>query len=249
MIDSHVHAGDWKYFRTTPRFPRSAAETIEGLRKRGFSGAVIMPSECNSNEQLLREIRPLRSPAMKLFFLPWIRPEQRADLDFLFERRGEISGIKIHPSLDRTPLTDASYRDALSAAEDLRLPVLVHCGRWVEVAGFEKVIQVAEERPGLVLIMAHMGGDGYELKLQAAEKVRNSGLGNIFMDISGTHEGWLFETCVATLGADRFLMGSDWPIREPLLYPALVRSSGLTEKEQESIMASNALRLFGGRES
>lgn len=203
-----------------------------------------MPSECNTNEGLLAEILSLDSGTIDLFFLPWIHPGSSEDLKFMVERRCEISGIKIHPSLDRTPLTDGSYRDALSAAEDLQLPIIVHCGQWVEVAGFDKVLQVAEKSPRLTLIMAHMGGDGYDLKLEAARKVKDSGFANIYMDTAGTHEGWLFEECVAILGADRFLMGSDWPIREPLLYPALVRNSRLSEREKRLVMGLNASRLF-----
>ncbi|MBN1103513.1 MAG: amidohydrolase family protein [Deltaproteobacteria bacterium] len=245
MIDAHVHVGDWKYFRTNARFPLSAAETLEGLRRRGFSGTVLMPSECKGNEELLAEIRNSDFTAdFRIFLFPWVHPGNREDTHFLKVHRREVSGIKIHPSLDRTPLTDPGYHRALSLAEDLQLPVLVHCGQWRETAGYEKVLHIAEKRPGIVLIMAHMGGDGYELKRQAARKVKDSGLTNIYMDTAGTHENWILEECVAALGAHRFLMGSDWPIREPLLYPVLVRNSRLSEEEKERILGINAWTLL-----
>lgn len=244
-IDSHVHVGDWNYFQTNQYYPRSARETVMGLVNRNYAGAVLMPSECKPNQELLNEIREI-APLfpIRLYFFPWIRPADDSGLHFVTSHKNEISGIKIHPSLDRTPVTDMGYGPALDMAEASGFPVIVHCGRWQEVAGFERVIEIAEQRPNLILIMAHMGGDSYELKLRATQSIKAADLRNIYLDTAGTHESWLFEACIKLLGADRFLMGSDWPIREPLLYSTLVENCSLSLPEKQNIQGNNILRLI-----
>jgi predicted TIM-barrel fold metal-dependent hydrolase len=249
LIDSHVHVGDWNYFDSLGRVHSSFLEILRLLENKGFSGAVFLPSELKRNGDLLDEIRIQRKSGndFQCWFFPWIDPARGRDLDFVREHISEIDGLKFHPSLDRARFAEDTHRVFLEIAEEHHLPVLAHCGAWLEMAHYRFVLDVAESRPRVEFILAHMGGSSYELKVSAAEEVKRRGLGNVSFDTAGTHEYWILEHCVEMLGADRFLMGSDFPIRDAAIYPVVVDGARLDPDAKDLIRFGNILRLLGGR--
>ncbi|MGQ9628972.1 MAG: amidohydrolase family protein [bacterium] len=247
LIDSHVHIGSWRYFESYGLMPESFEDIVGTLAGEGFDGAVLIPSETYSNERLLNDVKSYDGGGMKLWFFPWLNPEREGDLEFLEKNIDDIDGLKFHPSLDRVRFSVESHREFLDLAERHSLPVLAHCGTWQEMASYKFVLDAAEKYPDVNFICAHQGGATYELKVDATLEVKRRGLENVFFDISGTHESWIIEKCVGEIGAGRFLLGSDFPIRVASIYPVIINNTELSEGERKLILAGNISSLLDRR--
>jgi aminocarboxymuconate-semialdehyde decarboxylase len=70
-------------------------------------------------------------------------------------------------------------------------------------------------------------------------------LANLYFDIT-VFDPVLVETLVARFGADRVLLGTDYPFDMGLTDPlALLGGSRLSQTQREMIAGGNAVRLFG----
>ena len=248
LIDSHVHVGAWRYFDSLGRTYTTFATIVARLQAVGFSGAVLMPSELKTNAELLAEISRHRRQGAPFhcWFFPWLNPCEEADYTFVRDHMAHIDGFKFHPSLDKACFSAATHQPFLELARQHAKPVLVHCGAWLETAHYRFVLAVAAKYPDIDFILAHQGGSTYELKIGACREIKSRGLANVYLDIAGTHEYWLIEEGVHQLGAGRFLMGSDFPIRDAGLYPAVVDSCRLTDTDKARIKGHNFQRLMKG---
>jgi predicted TIM-barrel fold metal-dependent hydrolase len=253
IIDAHIHVGGWTHADFL-----GLANDVEGtlamMRASGIDGAALMPSDRYENAGLLEAMkRAIAAGAAPgpLWFFPWIRPCDeagvgQADLEWVRAHRSDIAGLKIHPSLSRVRVTDERFRPALELADELSLVVLVHCGRWTEIAGYQHAIDVAVRYPRVKFLFAHAGGDTPPNATGAARAVHDRGLENVWLEFSGLREYWVVERNVALIGAERYLMGSDFPLAHPRMYLAAIDAmSTLTEAQRDLIRGGNALKLFG----
>jgi predicted TIM-barrel fold metal-dependent hydrolase len=242
VIDSHIHIGSWK---NPDFFARrvDAAGISKTMEEFGISKAVIMPTDLANNDESLGELQTW--PRDKFRFIPWIKPGSGSSLKFCQSNLSKIGGLKFHPSLDKTRITDASYADSLDFAEENKLPVSVHCGRWEEIAGWQYPVELAKKRPHLKIILAHMGGDTPKLAFGAIQAVIVNGLDNVFFDTAGFREYWVIEKGVRDLGAGHFLFASDFPLGHPAAGIALINGMDTKKEEKEAILFKNAESLFG----
>jgi predicted TIM-barrel fold metal-dependent hydrolase len=116
---------------------------------------------------------------------------------------------------------------------------------------------VLEELPDLNLIFTAIGAGA--LVLAAAETEQYSAQArrnpdprpNIYFDLMGV-EPAVIRYLVELVGADRVLVGSDWPIWAPVsravLQDAFARA-GLSDEDQARIASGNARRLLDRRAS
>ena len=80
--------------------------------------------------------------------------------------------------------------------------------------------------------------------MKTTKEVKVRGLSNLYFDIAGTHEYWLLEWAVDQVGAERLLLGSDFPIRDASIYPLVVSGTRLREVDKDLIRGNNLLRLM-----
>ena len=246
IIDAHVHVGTWSHADFLGR-GASLKETLAVMAGAGVGGCVIMPTDTCDNAGLLALAA---GASMPLWFFAWVRPVEeggagRADLDWVEAQRGQVTGLKLHPSLSRVRVTDERFAAALDLAEAHGLVVLVHCGRWQEMASYRFAIEAAGRRPRVRFLLAHAGGDTPPLARAAAELVRAERLDNVWFDFAGLREHWVVEENVRLLGADRYLMGSDFNLAHPLMYIGAVRGMRLTDEQRGRVLGGNAAELFG----
>lgn len=257
MIDAHVHVGQWSHADFLGR-GTTLGETLGVMREAGVGGAVIMPTDRFDNAGLLAEAAGAAGQGVALWFFAWVRPTSgegsagpggaslgRADLDWVEANLDRVAGLKLHPSLSRQRVTDDGFRAALELAEARDLPVVVHCGRWQEMASYRFAVDAARAHPRARLVLAHAGGDTPPLATGAAEAVRAARVDNVWFDFAGLREHWVIERNVALLGADRYLMGSDFNLAHPLMYVGQVRGMKLGEAQREQLLGGSALALLG----
>jgi predicted TIM-barrel fold metal-dependent hydrolase len=252
IIDAHVHVGSWSHADFLGR-GTSLDETLAVMSQSGVDGCALMPTDRLDNAGLLAAAaaaaRAGRGGA--LWFFAWVRPiagdgrDGRGDLDWVERHRAQVTGLKIHPSLSRVRITDDSFAPALELAAAAGLVVVVHCGRWQEMASYRFAVEAAGRHPTVRFLLAHAGGDTPPLAAAAADLVLAERVENVWFDFSGLREFWVVERNVRLLGADRYLLASDFNLAHPLMYIGAVRGMKLSDEERARIMGGNALALFG----
>ena len=241
ILDAHLHIGAWaleKFYGLANDVPG----TDEVLDACGIAGGIVTPSDQRRNQRLLADL--LQKGKKRYWFFPWVHPGDPEDFPFLVKNLDFIAGLKFHPALSRKAVTDPGYEPYLQFADQRGLPVLIHCGRWQEVAGYRFAVKVAQAHPGIQFIFAHLGGDGPELKVEAVRTVKEQSLGNVWFSIEGTREYWALAQGIRTLGIERFLYGSDYPIEHPRMYLGLVDALELTDAERRKLLGGNLTDLL-----
>jgi predicted TIM-barrel fold metal-dependent hydrolase len=153
-------------------------------------------------------------------------------------------GVKIHPRMHITPLTDASYEPVFEAAMRLGVPVMSHSTRTDPLSNGPAFEAVARRYPHLTLIMAHGGNDspGVLEGIRIAKRCPN-----IVLDVTGVgywHAG-LLELGVNELGADRFFYGSDLAIFDQASQLGYIGYARLSDTEKRKILGGTVRRLIG----
>ncbi|MBI4509664.1 MAG: amidohydrolase family protein [Deltaproteobacteria bacterium] len=251
IIDAHVHVGSWLHADFLGR-ENDLAGTLAVFRSAGIDGAALMPSDRHEHVPLREAMKRAVGSgfAGPLWLFPWIRPVAPGspgtdDLNWVRANRKDVAGLKIHPSLSRVRVSHEPFRAALELAEELSLVVLVHCGRWTEIAGYAHALEAAARHPGAKFLLGHAGGDTPPNAMGAARAVKERGLTNVWFEFSGLREYWVVERNIELCGADRYLMGSDFPLAHPLMYLGAVRGMSLSEEQVRKVTGENALALFG----
>lgn len=245
-FDAHVHVGAWQ----TPDFAGHASDLADVRRvlgQAGFTGALVMPTDDGDNDGLARNLAGIRSEpgGPELLMAAWVDPHRPdAAMDFLQRRGPEVRALKCHPSFARLPLTAPAYRPFLAFARDHRLPIVTHCGRWREVAGFEVALAVAADFPEVTFVLSHMGGDGPTRVAGAVAAIRERGLVRVHLGTESIREPWVVGRAIDALGADRLLFGSDHNLNHPASFLAVIDALELSPDERARILGGNARRLF-----
>jgi predicted TIM-barrel fold metal-dependent hydrolase len=242
IIDAHIHIGKWSeiFFN----YESTVAQAIEVMKSSGVSAAVCMPADATSNDQLFSET--FGNPEFKFYYKAWINPKDK-NLDvFLQKSIDQISLFKVHPSIQRTRITDGSYDKYMKLASEKKKPVVVHCGRWQEIAGYKFPLELAEKYPDLVLILAHLGGDQPSLYLECAKVIRDKKFKNVYLGTESVREFYFVNKVVNTVGAEKVIFGSDYNLGLPLTYIPVVESLNIPASDKDMIFSGNILRLING---
>lgn len=243
IIDAHVHIGLWDY-----QWYAHLKVTLQNyaalMSQYGIEKAVLFPSDRRNNDAVLSELSQLG--ADRFWFFAWVNPNDPNVSKFLRERMAQISGLKFHSSLDciEGGVNNSLYKSYLSMAERHGLPVLVHCGRWQQYAGYQLALEAAERHPNLTFILSHLGGDFEQLKIEAPKEVRERGLSNVYFDISATREFWTIAMAANVLGPERLIFGSDYPVMHPAMSIASIEVLRFNEREKDLIYSGNILRIL-----
>ncbi len=247
IIDAHIHVGRWGHADFLGR-ETTVTETTRVLKEAGAGGGALMPTDDFDNAGLLAAI-DADATGLALWMFAWLRPVSHdagaADLAWAESHAKRITGIKLHPSLSRVRVTDDAFRPALELAKRADLVVLIHCGRWQEIASYRFAIEAAESFPSVRFLLAHAGGDTPPLATAAAALVHERALKNVWFDFSGLREYWVIERNARLIGADRYLFGSDYALAHPNMYIGAVRAMDLPEDDKNKILGGNAEQLFG----
>lgn len=151
--------------------------------------------------------------------------------------------IKMHPDLHQAPVEAAGYRPVWEYADATGGIVLVHTWDSDGNCGPLRLLPIARAYPGARIILGHSGVTwrGYEQAIVVARQAPNT-----YLDLSGSqaHRG-ILERCVAEVGAERILFGSDMPYLEAAAPLGRVLAAQLPEAAKALILRGNFCRLLG----
>lgn len=238
-FDMHCHVGSWQ----TPDFCSRQTELkdlVTLYERLGFSGALITTTDMAKNRALSRGIRAY-SGKLDLRFAFWATPD---NLDMAGSLATEIAALKIHPTFLRRPVTDPVFEPFLALATKHSWPVVVHCGRWQEVAGYGLALEVAQRHPALNIVLSHMGGDSPCLVHDTVDKIRSMGLKNAFLGTESIRQFDLVQYAVSKLGAKHVIFGSDYNLNSPSAFVGVILDAGFTVENTEMILKTNACQLL-----
>jgi len=150
--------------------------------------------------------------------------------------------IKLHPSLFRYPVTGDLCRVIWDYAQDTSAIVLVHTWESDPNCGPLLFPAIARRYPRARILLGHSGVTwaGYLQAMQAAAAAPN-----LYLDLSGSqHHRLILERCLARLGPDRILFGSDLPFLEASMVLGRVLTAQIPDAAKEQILRENFLRLL-----
>ncbi|MDP7032808.1 MAG: amidohydrolase family protein, partial [Gemmatimonadota bacterium] len=140
-----------------------------------------------------------------------------------------------------------AWRPFLAYASRWRLPVIVHCGRWEEMAGWRFVLEVAEQYPDASFVLGHMGGDLPAFQRDCAMEMAERDLPNAFLGTESIREHYSLRFALDRIGPEKIIFGSDYPLGWPAAYLAVLEGADPTEEERELVLGENLLRLIRRR--
>lgn len=160
------------------------------------------------------------------------------------EAAADFHGLKLAPIVHGVPFSDPRVRDLVAAAAEFQHPTYLHC---LPHAGFgvSDVIDLAKAIPDAQIILGHGGlghADFHGISLIAKQP-------NIYFETSGsfsasTRFAW------QTLGADRVLFGSEYPLQDPRVELTKMEALELPADDYRRIMGDNMRGLLAlGQES
>jgi predicted TIM-barrel fold metal-dependent hydrolase len=243
IIDSHIHVGKWSsiFFN----YESTVDEAVDVMKAAGVDAAVVMPADATPNSVLFNET--VNRKDFKFYYKAWINPDD-PELDGFLEKNIEnVSLFKVHPSIQRKRITDESYFRYMQLAAEKSIPVVVHCGRWQEIASYKFPLELTEKLPGLVLILAHLGGDAPSIYLECAKDVKAGNYKNVYLGTESVREFYFVNEAVKTAGAEKVIFGSDYNLGLPQSYIPIIESLKIPSSDKDLIFSGNILRLIEDR--
>lgn len=239
-IDTHVHLG-------TSRFSGVATteeEILLAMDRYSIGTSLVMPqptlediSEVHTRIHAFATANPGRIYGMACID-PWLD-------EWEFDRQARVCleqykfvALKLHPLGHNISPLSPRCSGIYEAARRYRVPVLVHTGIGNPFSLPSLVIEPARRYPDVTFILAHAGFAVYTDEAIVAAKVCD----NIVLEPSWCPT-YTIRKMVDAVGADRLLLGSDHLSNLPVELVKL-DSIGLSDKERELILRTNARRMF-----
>jgi predicted TIM-barrel fold metal-dependent hydrolase len=241
IIDAHVHIGRWGeefYYAEN-----DIEDTVNVMKKFGICEAVCMPARLTSNENLMLDIKKNK---FKFHFACWINPFDKELDTFIENNFNDIAVFKFHPSFQRLSVTDDAYKKYFEIAEEAKKPVIIHCGRWKEVAGYNFGFEIARRYPKLNVILAHLGGDSAELCIPCAKAAGESKMKNIFLGTESVREIHYVRKVVEYAGYERIIFGSDYNLCLPGVFIPNIEYLNIPDIQKEMIFSGTIKSLLNG---
>ncbi len=128
------------------------------------------------------------------------------------------------------------FFEILDAASKYNMTVSLH------TMNLDEMQKMAEEHKDISFVFAHPGEpERLNEHISVMKKCEN-----VYLDLSGggLHRFGILKKLCRTVGAERIIFGTDYPLMNPKMYVNAVLSEHITDKEKEQILGLNAVRLL-----
>ncbi len=259
FIDTHTHAfPDKLAARAVPKLAEAAHwspvgdGTIKGLLTSMGAAGVELSIICSIATKpdqagpILDWSKLVRSE--RLLPLPSVHPRSPDPAQWIqaFAKEG-FPGIKLHPMYQEFYIDAPELDPIYAACRDCGLFIEMHCGYDIAYPGDDRAAPARLRRaldrfPGMKLVATHMGG--WKCWDEVNECLTG---GPAWMETSFSME-YLSPEAMAQMitrhGADRVMLGSDWPWATQAREFELLSRLPLTDAQKRGIASENARRLL-----
>ena len=244
IIDSHVHIGQSE--KNSRSFTFDSYNLF--MKKCGVDKSIVMPNVSNilSSSELNRKFiaNYISYPVKNVFYpLLFIDPYDLYIEDQIGLLRHMIYGVKYHPSICEMPISYKRMYPLIEMVDELKLPVLVHCGRhWRSRIQF--IMKVAKKFKNTKFIAAHLGGNATDVIEKSLRALKVLKPDNIYLDTSAGKLPWLIEKAINIMGEDRILFGSDEPYADLRIGIQCVDLCRFSDDIKEKIFYKNVENIY-----
>lgn len=236
IIDAHVHLGgpdrgDAKAL--------AVEELITEMDACGVEHAVVFPF--NQPQDAFRPandyiVRAVGEYPERLVGWGRLNPNDGeralAELDRIYEL--ELKGVKLHPSGQHFDFEHPVLHEIAERALEYRLPLIFDTGK--PQSQPEHLQGFAEQHPENTIIMAHMRGD-FIPALLACPKM--------YVQTTSMPKAEVILKTVEAVGAERVMMGSDYPYLSMKAEVEKIQGLGLGQEAEKWLLGETARRLSG----
>lgn len=161
--------------------------------------------------------------------------------------------IKLHPNTQNFDVADPAVDAVAKRCGQVGVVILIDSYKPWDPAQLGKLLILSLQNPQTKFILAHMGFSQFRETLSFAE-VRKLGMGgNVWFDLSAIGTAYADSPVRAelvwtmrTIGIDRMLFASDWPIETPAEAIKAALAFDLRPDEQRKFFYDNAAQLIEG---
>lgn len=220
----------------------------ENMKKCGIDISVVLPVVTNPDkvESINNFARTLRGDGLISF--AGVHPKMKNPIKTLDKIKEDgFIGIKLHPEFQECYVDESDTTELLRYAENIGLYAVMHTGLDVGIAppyhsSPARLAKLLDRINGDKLILAHLGSFG-----MWEDVYKNLAGCNAYFDtaiVSGLIDKGLYRDIIKKHGADKVLLGSDFPWESPdMSYKALIKL-GLDESEFKLICSENAKKIL-----
>ena len=150
---------------------------------------------------------------------------------------------------DQTNLN--ALRECVGFASHFKKPVMIHVNEPVGHnypgkinTNFDALLKVIGQFPDVDFILAHFGGGVFFYALMPEIRAL---LARTYVDTAASpyiYDSRIYDVAVQIIGENNIVFGSDYPLLRYERYARDLETSSLTLSQRESILGSNAKRLF-----
>jgi len=160
----------------------------------------------------------------------------RGEIDYARDG-GAFFGLKLGPAVHGVRFDDPRTEALVAQAEELGHPIYLHC---LSHPGFQvkDFVELARWFPRVRFILGHAGVGNCDFS--AVERIAPHG--NIWFEMSGGFSS-VCRAAVRTLGVDRVIFGTEYPLQDPRVELAKLDTLGLDPAQRARIARHNILDL------
>jgi predicted TIM-barrel fold metal-dependent hydrolase len=270
-IDAHVHCSGGRRDDGLRPYARlnglryDLDELLTLMRENDIDSGLLLSPPIAEGEPLPNEevVRLCSKSGDRLFPVFTVEPNRgavSAAVKLAKGRRGEVRGFKIWLGYRKVYARDPVYGPLYDYAEECDIPVLFHTGDTATSTGSLvhahplTLDELANERPGLKVVVCHMGNPWLTDTAELLYKHPN-----VYADISGLVVGGggaytreysrmlsrrISEAVYYAGSADKLLFGTDYPVETYENGLGVVSGLRVSHADKEKILWRNAAELF-----
>lgn len=239
LFDAHSHIGDFPEMNI---YGRTTDELLRYMDRFNIKCAAVSSITKRSEEDNNRVAEALKAFPDRIVGLAHLDPNTRKDAITELERCLALGfrGVKLHPVWDNFRVIDLDMMGPLlDKISDNRLPIMIHTGNYPMSVPIH-VALLAQQYPKTKFICAHMGVDS------TAEAIASARIaGNLYLETSGSSSAGEVEQAVKSIGAHRFLWGTDPPYGTFIAEFYKIISLDISDEAKQKVLWNNAAEIYG----
>ena len=234
-IDAHAHIG---VFGGWAKLSLTADELISQMNEFDIEKTLLCSQP---NELCLDAVNKYPDRILGMVYPNPYDGQKAVDMIYDYVQNKGFKGIKCNPLKQAYVADDEIMDPIMQAAEDLDIPVFMHCGHPPYSLPWS-IALLAERFPKVKLTMIHMG-HGHGVYIDASLKMAKR-YPNLYLEMSGIPMPSKIREAYEEVGHDRIMFGTDAPFHPAAVESQKVLCSGLDKRGMEDVFYNNAAKLM-----